>query len=133
MKGFKMKVVFEIIIAGVMLCGSTMAADQVYLSDLPLGHIVQGFGSPGKDVSVVGEKIVIGGRVFSKGIGTHANSVMHVNLHGQAKTFSCYVGVNDTGGNEEGTVDFVVRTPDKDLFRSKVVPRATRPSRLIWM
>ena len=114
------------LLAVLMVCGNLMAADNVYLSDLQLDNIVQGYGAPGKDVSVAGEKIVIGDREFAKGVGTHANSVMHVNLHGQAKRFSCYVGVNDTGGNEEGTVVFVVRTIDKELFRSKIVTKGNK-------
>ena len=124
-----MKVVFGLLIA-LMLCGIVAVADTVYLSDLQLENIAQGYGDPGKDVSVVGERIMIGGRKFAKGIGTHANSVMQIKLDGQAKRFSCYVGVNDTGGNEEGTVGFVVRTLDKELFRSKVITKGNEAVRV---
>ena len=51
-----------------MVCGNLIAADNVYLSDLQLDNIVQGYGAPGRDVSVTGEKIVIGDREFAKGV-----------------------------------------------------------------
>jgi hypothetical protein len=106
-----------------LLSAGASAADQVYLSDLQLDLIVQGYGSPGRNVSVVGEPLMIGGRAFDRGIGTHAHSVIHVQLHGEAERFSCYAGVNDTGGNEAGTVGFVVCSMDGELFRSKVLTK----------
>ena len=107
-----------------------MGSEKISLSDLELDNIVIGYGRPGKDVSVVGEKIVLGGKKFDKGIGTHSNSVILLQLDGKATRLNCFVGVNDTGGNEDGTVVFIIKAGGKTLFDSGTMTRGDKPKKV---
>lgn len=73
--------------------------------------------------------IKIGSRTFKRGLGTHAPSEILVRLPPGSVTFAAEVGVDnnfDTQGFR-GSVVFVVKAADKELFRSKTLKGGGEP------
>ena len=67
----------------------------VGLQELDLSRMSQGWGTPQVDKSVGGGSLAIGGRHFAHGVGTHAAGEFSLDLHGTARRFSAWVGVDD--------------------------------------
>ncbi len=99
---------------------SLHAADSVELGALDLARMSRGWGTPQRDRSITGKPLTIGGRTFGKGVGTHADSVLWVELHGRATRFTAHVGVDD-GAGERGSVRFYVYVDDEPLFESPLM------------
>jgi alpha-galactosidase len=101
---------------------SMASAETVWLDDLNLTVAMQGWGDPQKNQSVDGHPLTIGGQKFARGFGTHADSMLRVNLDGGAKSFSANVGVDDeVQGNTAASVEFIVRGDGKVLWHSGVM------------
>ncbi|MGQ9820809.1 MAG: NPCBM/NEW2 domain-containing protein [Thermogutta sp.] len=96
------------------------AASTVGLGELDLSYISQGWGKPRADKNCVEKEISIAGRRFATGLGTHAVSVMHLELDGQVTSFSALVGVDDSAGGK-GSVVFRVYGDGRILYDSGVV------------
>jgi len=108
-------------LALLLLSGSALAsAQELPLSALDLTRMRQGFGSPQIDRSVEGRPLRIGGRSFGSGVGSHADSILRVELDGQARRFTAWVGVDDeTAGR--GSVRFRVIVDHELAFDSGVL------------
>ena len=109
-----------------LLLGALIVAQQtskehiVWLQDLDIGRMSQDWGSPRAGTSVEGNPIRIGGREFTRGVGTHAVSELTLDLCGEALTFKAMVGVDDeTKGR--GSVEFQVIVDDGLAFSSGVL------------
>ncbi len=90
---------------------------KVPLSSLDLSKMSVGWGEPQVDKNCVGERMSIGGKGFDRGVGSHADSLMHVELDGKVQAFTAKVGVDDrTEG--KGTISFQVYADGKKLFDS---------------
>jgi alpha-galactosidase len=89
----------------------------VYLSDLDLTRMCQGLGEPHKDKSMSNNPLSIGGRVFERGIGTHAESYFDLTLHPGAEKFTAWVGVDDEVG-KNGTLEFMVYDQLEQIWSS---------------
>jgi alpha-galactosidase len=95
------------------------AAETVWLDQLDLRVATQGWGKPHKNQSVEGNPLIIGGKTFEHGFGTHAEGVLNINLAGEAQTFTASVGVDDeTIGKGRGSVEFSVIGDGKTLWNS---------------
>lgn len=94
------------------------SAESVWLSSLDLTHIVQGWGKPQVDKAVSGKPLSIGGQPFQHGLGTHADSLVRLDLKGTTETFSARVGVDDGAGNPAGVIAFKVVGDGKTLWKS---------------
>ncbi|MGC8640254.1 MAG: NPCBM/NEW2 domain-containing protein [Isosphaeraceae bacterium] len=97
------------------------AADEIRLSALDLSAAAQGWGSPGKNRSVDGRSLSVGGRRFAHGFGTHADSRLVVDLKGSASRFTAWVGVDDEKKESDGSVEFRVIGDGKTLWKSGVM------------
>ena len=91
--------------------------DELALSSLDLSSMIQEWGSPGINTSVAGKPLSIGGKSFTNGVGTHAESSVTITLYGAAKRFTAQVGVDDEVG-EKGTVEFSIIGDGKTLWTS---------------
>ena len=67
----------------------------IYLSDIRQGFIANEFGPPEIDKSFEKNKLSIRGKVFEKGLGTHAPSKISLDLNGNGKRFKATVGLDD--------------------------------------
>jgi alpha-galactosidase len=100
---------------------ANQAERTVWLSSLDLEKMTSGWGTAQKDKSIEGKPLRIGGVRFENGVGTHANSVMHVELKGCCRRFSAYVGVDDEVEGKGGSVRFRVYADGERLYDSGVM------------
>ena len=80
----------------------TYNSTSVYLSDLEADSITQGWEGkqPGMDCSIEGTPITVGGVVYEKGLGLHANSEAIYTLDGHYTRFQAVLGIdNETDGH----------------------------------
>ncbi|MFJ3254968.1 NPCBM/NEW2 domain-containing protein [Streptomyces sp. NPDC086771] len=88
-------------------------AGDGYLSDLPRLSATNGWGPVEKDTSNGesgagdGNPLTIGGTVFTKGLGVHADSAVEFYTGGACRTVTAQVGVDDEKGTK-GTVAFEI-------------------------
>ena len=104
----------------VLGAGSTGDAAVVQLGEVDLSRMSSGWGKPRVDQSVTGQPISIGGRTFDRGVGTHAQSDLYLELDGEVERFTAFVGVDDAAG-PRGSVRFLVYGDGKRLFDSGVM------------
>jgi hypothetical protein len=101
-------------------------ANTVWLIQLDISSASRGWGDPHKNKSVQGNPLILGGKTFERGFGTHAESILHVNLGGDAQSFSASVGVDDEVRNPAASVEFFVIGDGSELWNSGVMQTATR-------
>jgi alpha-galactosidase len=96
-----MKMPFGCALVGALLVFSVSAirvcpaAEKLPLSELDLSLMTAGWGEPQVDKNCVGKTMSVAGEKFTSGVGTHAHSVLHVELDGRAERFTAKVGVDD--------------------------------------
>ena len=103
------------------LAGAKVSAATVWLDDLDVSPTIQDWGDPHKNQSVDGHGLSIGGQMFAHGLGTHAQSVLFVNLKNNAQTFSASVGVDGEITNPAASIEFFVLGDGKVLWQSGVM------------
>ncbi len=103
-----------------LLCSSFLNAGEVYLSELDMANCQQGWGQPGINVSVDGNKLTIGGEQYDKGLGTHSDSAILLQLDGKVKGFTAKVGVDSETGRR-GSVRFVIYADNKKIYSSELL------------
>jgi alpha-galactosidase len=95
-------------------------AETNWLSSLKLSGIEQGWGEAHSDRSVNNEKLTVAGRVFERGIGTHAHSSIPLEVDGNALVLSGWAGLDDeTDGR--GSVVFQIQADGKELWNSGIM------------
>ena len=92
--------------------------EVVWVSSLDLSPIVQGWGKPQADKSVTGKPMAIAGHIYEKGLGTHADSLVRLELHRGAAVFSAFAGVDDNAGNPQASIRFKVVGDGRYLWKS---------------
>jgi len=107
-----------VLLLSFVFSGVHVKAETVWLDELQIDRIAQDWGEPRRRRSVDGRPLRIGGRLFKRGVGTHANSVIRIALEGSTAHFSAWVGVDDEVGGGRGSVVFEVRSGTKLLWRS---------------
>ncbi|MDR3708363.1 MAG: NPCBM/NEW2 domain-containing protein [Capsulimonadaceae bacterium] len=108
------------------LTATTAPAGSIWLDTLDLSKIEQDWGKPGKCQSVENHPLTLGKTVYAHGIGTHARSIMRIDLHGSATHFDAVVGVDDEVG-KRGSVTFEVLADKKNVFETQVVRGGDAP------
>ncbi|MDD4870441.1 MAG: NPCBM/NEW2 domain-containing protein [Kiritimatiellae bacterium] len=111
------------------LAVSISYAETVWISSFGTEKIQQSFGKPQADKTIENNKITIGGQVFDHGIGTHANSIMMIDLKGGSERFSANVGVDDETGRK-GSAEFSVIADKKVLWKSGVMKGGQSPQKV---
>lgn len=97
----------------------------VWLETLDLNQVVQDHGKPRAGQSIDKRPITIKGTVYKHGLGTHANSELHVALDGCAKQFYAVAGVDDE--MKKGSVRFTVEVDGKKVVRTAVLRYGDEP------
>jgi alpha-galactosidase len=95
-------------------------ASSVWLDQLDVSKTEQDYGQPHANASVEDHPLAIGEKHFAHGLGTHAISVLYIDLHGTATRFSASVGV-DADVKQKGSVDFSVLGDGNPLWQSGVM------------
>jgi len=91
------------------VCLSSQAQQKIKLSELDLSNLWQEYGIVQTDKSVTGEQAIVQGRTYKEVIGTHAKSILKIDLHGDAMRFQSQIGIAESN----------TKPSDKDLV---VVP-----------
>lgn len=113
-----------------LLCGlapSRVSAETVWLHDLNLSRTIQGWGKAQKNKCAAkrpeeGKPLSIASKQFERGVGTVAESVLNIQLNGEAKTFSAHVGADDCKrGSSRTSVEFFVIGDGRLLWSSGVM------------
>lgn len=102
---------------------------SVPLQSLDLSNMSQEWGSPQANRSVVEKPLTLGGRVFERGVGTHAASEMIIDLKGHAKAFLATAGVDDNTEGK-GSVIFSIMVDGKVVARTAVMRGGDNPIQL---
>lgn len=100
--------------------GTCPAAETVPLSALDLSKMSAGWGQPQVDRNCTEKPMAIAGKRFDRGVGTHADSALHVRLDGRTERFTAWVGVDDSAGGK-GSVRFQVYADGEKRFDSGVM------------
>ncbi|MBH8567718.1 NPCBM/NEW2 domain-containing protein [Microvirga sp. STS02] len=89
----------------------------VPLTTRPWRSATAGWGKPAVNKSVSGGPLLVAGKAYETGIGTHANSIIEYDLPAGTTRLSTTVGLDNAaaGQNTGGTLDFLVFT--KSPFR----------------
>ena len=95
--------------------------EAVWVSSLDLLPVSQGWGNAQADKAVTGKPMAIAGHKYDRGVGTHANSLIRIQLHGGSTTFSAWAGVDDNAGNAAAAIRFKVVGDGKTLWKSNVM------------
>src|SRR5882724_7929615 len=98
-----------------------ISAATIWLDDLELGATSQGWGEPHKNQSVDGHGLNIGGSSFARGLGTHAESILYINLNNAAQTFSASFGLNSRVPSPRPTFKFRGLGAGKILWKTGVI------------
>ncbi len=110
------------------LVGSVLdsrGAETVWLDELELSSMQQGWGKPQAKLSVSKKPLSLLGQKFERGVGTHAMGTYHVSVNG-AERFQATVGLDDSA-NGPGSVVFQVLADRKKVFDSGVMRSNTPP------
>jgi len=99
------------------------AADPriVRLSSLDLANVTQGWGGARADQAVTGKPMTVAGKAYEHGVGTHANSLIRLELNGGTSRFTAFAGVDDNAGNAAAAIRFKVVGDGKTLWQSEVL------------
>lgn len=103
------------------LTSSAIAAEIVPLTSLDLTQLHQGSGKPQINRGMRNKRLSIAGQVFGHGVGTHARSVLWLELDGQVEKFQAMVGVDDGAQSPKASVNFSIIADGKTLWRSGVM------------
>src|SRR5262249_2417374 len=94
-------------------------ADIVYLDTLEVKNVDQGWGTAQPNVSVDGRPLRISGHNFTRGIGTHTDSEIHLDLAGRGLHFDAWAGIDsEVGENRADPVEFEVLADGKSVWKS---------------
>ncbi len=94
---------------------------SIAVADLDLTNVRQGWGKPMRNMSVTMTPLIIAGREFATGLGTHAKSVFKIRLDGKAKRFHSFTGVDDNAKSAQASIEFRIVGDGRLLWKSGVV------------
>ncbi len=95
--------------------------NNVWLDELDLSTVTQGYGIPVKNKSLDGNTMTIAGQTFERGFATHAFSSLLVLTEGKATSFTAKVGLDDEMKGHEPAVEFEVYGDGQKLWSSGVM------------
>ena len=104
--------------------------ETVYISSLDLSPIAQGWGQPQANKAVTGVPMSVGGKKFERGLGTHADSLVRLQLKGGSEKFTAFAGVDDAANSDQATITFRVIGDGKTLWKSPGMKRG-QPARAV--
>lgn len=95
-----------------------------FLSDMNWTSAYAGYGQVQKDLSSCGKELILDGKYYSKGIGTHANSEIVYNIGGLYNRFLSTIGPDDLtflDPDKHTSLIFKVYGDNLKLYESTVI------------
>jgi len=105
----------------ICLLAGAQSYDTLWLSSLDISKATLGWGKPGKDVSCMGNPIILNGITYKKGFGTHASSILYVKLSGGSARFHAVAGINDEEKASTGSAIFKIYGGKELLWQSGIL------------
>lgn len=96
----------------VCLPAGLASAESLRLEELDLKAMSQQWGQPQRGRAVTEAPMVLGGKTYAYGVGTHARSEMVIDLKNAAERFEATVGVDEKAG-AGGSIVFEVWADDR--------------------
>lgn len=93
---------------------------EVYLDKLDVNYMLQDWGGPVVNKSVLGTPFAVAGVKYSRGIGTHSVSRYMLKLDGKATSISGYVGADDRN-DYAGDMEFKILADGKLIWSSNIM------------
>ncbi|MFA5817090.1 MAG: NPCBM/NEW2 domain-containing protein, partial [Bacteroidales bacterium] len=93
----------------------------VRLSSLDLTGTKQGWGTAQIDKSVTGKELSIAGKKYDFGVGTHATSIIRLQIKRKPVRFQAEAGVDDQALNTQGSIVFKITGDGKTLWESPLM------------
>jgi alpha-galactosidase len=102
------------------------ASETVWLDELDVTRTLCGWGAPQRNTTIDGDPLTIGGKRYERGLGTHAESMLRIELHKGSALFTAAVGVDDVVDPDSdepspASVEFQVIGDGRILWRSGVM------------
>lgn len=107
--------------------GDTYASDQGWVSATNGWGPVERDQSNGEQAEGDGKSMMLEGKAYTKGLGTHAPSTVRYYTGGSCTAFSAFVGLDDAQPSR-GSVAFKVLADDKQVAASKGVMGPNTPT-----
>ena len=81
----------------IMMLAEIATAEEriVWMDELDLSVIRQGWGKPQANLSVDKKPLSLDGKHYERGVGSHASGVIYIALDGKATRFQAVVGISD--------------------------------------
>lgn len=92
--------------------------EAMWVEQLDLSNMTSGYNRPLVGKSIDNRPLTLKGTMYPHGIGTHANSVMTIDLKGAVDRFLAVVGIDDEVGSNNGKATFKVVVDGQTLFDS---------------
>jgi len=100
----------------------------IWLDELDISKVTQDRSEPKRNLNTQGDPISMGGKIYQRGLGTHASSTFYIRLKGGTEKFSAIVGLDDAVRHLEGSPqEFMVIGDDKILWRSGLMGQVDYP------
>ncbi len=124
--------VMSLMVSGLLPSQPVCAADSspaglLWLADLDLTKMTSGWGKPLPNQSIQGQPLTLAGHVYKNGVGTHADSLLFINLKGSATRFTSSLGVDDETG-KKGSIQGKIYGDGKKLFDSGIIKGGAEPA-----
>jgi len=102
--------------------------DGVFLDSLDWDEAQVGWGQAQRNRSIQEQPMMLGGRVFQRGIGAHAAARIRYTLAEGYRTLAATIGKDQEVSG--GSVVFVVEVDGQEVFRSQVFRNDTPPEEI---
>ena len=100
----------------------------VWLDELDIGKVTQDRSEPHRNRNTQGKPISLGGKIYERGLGTHASSTFYIHLNEGTEKFSAVVGLDDAVRHLEGSPqEFMIIGDDEILWRSGLMDQVSYP------
>lgn len=94
------------------------------LGDYPWLSATVGWGTaPGRNKSIDGNALRLGGKTYTSGIGTHANSDIQIYLGGGSYKFHSIIGVDQEMQVATSSIQFEVLADGQSIYKSDVLKK----------
>ena len=127
---FHNPVLFPVALFCALLPLRTSAEERLPLASLGVETMTAGWGTAQANLSIRREPLLLGGKKYEAGVGTHADSAMRIWVNG-ATQFQALVGIDDSvirhHGKGAGSVVFRVWGDGEKLFDSGVMRAGDTP------
>lgn len=109
------------------------ATHVVWLDELDLSNVDQSAGKAMANQSMWKTPLLVSGEKFSRGVGTHAESVFRIQLDGKTISFRARVGIDDSAPEHElkqASAEFLITGDGKIIWRSGVMHAGEKAKQL---